>query len=83
MIVGFESLHHRHQTGSGAQPPIKRLPGALSLGAKRPGLEADHSTPPSAEFKNAWTYTSSPHYAFTALCLVKKYRDNFTFTFTL
>jgi hypothetical protein len=34
--------------------------GALSLGVKRPGREADHSPPSSAEAKNAWTYTSTP-----------------------
>jgi len=32
----------------------------LSLGIKRPGREADHSPPSSAEDKNAWSYTSSP-----------------------
>jgi hypothetical protein len=34
--------------------------GALSLGVKRPGYEADHSPPSSAEVKNAWSYTSTP-----------------------
>jgi hypothetical protein len=33
--------------------------GALSLGVKRPGHEADHSPPSSAEVKNAWNYTST------------------------
>jgi hypothetical protein len=42
------------------QPPIQWVPGALSLGAKRPGREADHSSQFSAEFKNAWRDTSSP-----------------------
>jgi hypothetical protein len=32
-------------------PPIQRVPGALSLGVKRPGGEADNSSPSSAEFK--------------------------------
>jgi hypothetical protein len=41
--------------------------------------EADHSPPSSAEVKNAWSYTSTPQYAFMAWCLVKN-RDNFTFT---
>jgi hypothetical protein len=54
--------------------------GALSLGIKRPGVEADHSHPSSAEFKNVWSYTSTPQYIFMAWCLVK-HRDNFTFTF--
>jgi hypothetical protein len=32
-----------------SQPPIQWVLGALSLGVKRPGLEADHSPPSSAE----------------------------------
>jgi hypothetical protein len=36
------------------------IPGALSLGVKWPGREADHSPPSSAEVKNAWSYTSIP-----------------------
>jgi hypothetical protein len=35
------------------QPPIQWVPGALSTGVKRPGREADHSSPSSAEVKNA------------------------------
>jgi hypothetical protein len=48
------------------------------LGLKRPGREADHSPPSSAEVKNAWGYTSTPQYVFMAWCLVK-HRDNFAF----
>jgi hypothetical protein len=33
------------------QPPIQWEPGALSLGVKWPGREADHSPPSSAEVK--------------------------------
>jgi hypothetical protein len=33
------------------QPPIQRLLGTLSLGVKRPGREADHLPPSSAEVK--------------------------------
>jgi hypothetical protein len=33
------------------QPPIQWVPGALSLGVKRPEREDDHSPPPSAEVK--------------------------------
>jgi hypothetical protein len=33
------------------QPPIQWVPGALSLGVKRPGREADHLPPSSAEVK--------------------------------
>jgi len=35
------------------------------------GREADHSTPSSAEIKNAWSYTSTPKYTFIAWCSVK------------
>jgi hypothetical protein len=33
------------------QPPIQWVPGFLSLGVKRPGSEADHSPPSSAEIE--------------------------------
>jgi hypothetical protein len=49
------------------QPPIQWVPGALSLGVKRPGREADRSRPSSAEINNAWRYTSAPQYAFLGL----------------
>jgi hypothetical protein len=48
----FFSLRHRVQTGSGpTQPHIQWVLGALSLGVKRTGPEADHSPSPSAEVK--------------------------------
>jgi hypothetical protein len=58
------------------QPPIQWVPGALSLRLKRPGSEADHSPPSSAEVKNAWSYTSTPPIRLHGLV---KHRDNFTF----
>jgi hypothetical protein len=62
------------------QPPIQQVPGALFLGVKRPGREADHSPPSSAEVKNAWSYASAPQYAFMAGCSIKKkkHRENFS-----
>jgi hypothetical protein len=44
------------------QPPIQLASGALSLGVKRPGREADHSPPSSAEIKE-WVelYLHSPN----------------------
>jgi hypothetical protein len=42
------------------KPPIQWVSGALTLGIKRSGREADHSPPSSAEVKNAWSYTSTP-----------------------
>jgi hypothetical protein len=53
------------------QPPIQWVPGALSLGVKRLGREADHSPPSSSEVKNAWRNTSTPQYAFIARYSVK------------
>jgi hypothetical protein len=43
-----------------ALPTIQWVPGALSLGVKWEGREADLSPAYSAEFKNAWSYTSTP-----------------------
>jgi hypothetical protein len=51
------------------QPPIQWVPGALSPDVKRLEREADHSPSSGAEVKNAWSYTSTPH--FMAWCLVK------------
>jgi hypothetical protein len=62
------------------QSPIHWVPGALSLGVKRPGREADHSSPSSAEVKNAWTYTPTLTIRLHGVVFgLKKYRDNFTF----
>jgi hypothetical protein len=50
--AGNFSLHHRVQTALGPiHTPIQWVPGALSLGVKRPGREADHSPPSSAQVK--------------------------------
>jgi hypothetical protein len=51
------------QTGSAAQPDSHSV-GIEEI--KRPGHEANHSPPPSAEISNAWDYTSSPLYIFMA-----------------
>jgi hypothetical protein len=64
------------------QPPIQWVPGTFSLAVNRPGREADHSPPSSAEVKE-WVelYFHSPNtpsWRGTQL----KHRDNFTFTFT-
>jgi hypothetical protein len=40
--------------------------GALIPGVKRRGLEAEHSSPTSAEVKKTWIYTSTPTYVFMA-----------------
>jgi hypothetical protein len=48
-----------------------RYRGLFCWGVKQLGREADHSSPSSAEVKNAWSYTSTPQYAFMAWCSVK------------
>jgi hypothetical protein len=69
--------------------PIHWVPAVAS-----PGGKADHSSPSSAEVKNAWSYTSIPQYVFMAWCLIRlgyvftawylvKHRDNFTSTLLL
>jgi hypothetical protein len=59
--AGNFSLHHRVQNGSGDHPASYPMgTGALYLGVKQLGREADHSPPYSAEVKNAWSYTSTP-----------------------
>jgi hypothetical protein len=54
------------------QPPIQWVPGALSLGVKRSGREADHSPPSSAEVKEFVELYLHSHYVFMTWCLVKR-----------
>jgi hypothetical protein len=64
------SLHYRVQNGSGVHPASYQMgTGGFSLGVKRPGHEADHSPPSSAELQ----------YVFMAWYSVK-HRDNFAET---
>jgi hypothetical protein len=64
---GWNLSHHRDQAGSGTHPASYAMgTRGCVLGAKRPGREADHSPPFSAEFKNAWNRTFTPQYAFMA-----------------
>jgi hypothetical protein len=61
------SLLHVVQTGSGAHPTSYTMgTGGFSPGLKRPGREANHSPPTSAELNKMWIYTSTPPYAFMA-----------------
>jgi hypothetical protein len=56
---------------------------ALSLGVKRPGREADHSPPSSAEVKGCVElYFHSPNMPSWSGAQLKKHRENFIFTFT-
>jgi hypothetical protein len=62
-------------------PRIQWVPGALSLGVQRPGREADHSPPSSAEIKEGVKIyhqsPSTPSWRDAQL----KHKDNFTFLY--
>jgi hypothetical protein len=74
---GFYSRHGKifrfsatsRQVLGSTQPPIQWVPGAPSPGVKRPGREADHSPPTSAEAKNGGAIPPLP-YVFMAQCLI-------------
>jgi hypothetical protein len=57
--------HHPDQAQGPTQPLIQRVPRV-----KRPGSEADHSSPSSAEVNNGGAYTSTLPYVFIAWCLI-------------
>jgi hypothetical protein len=59
MVIFFFTTVSRTALGP-IQSPIQWVPGALYLGVKRPGREADHPPLSSAEVMNAWRYTSTP-----------------------
>jgi hypothetical protein len=61
------------------QPPAQWVPEVLSPGVRWPGREADRLPPSIAQFKNTWSYISTPPYVFMEWCLVK-HRDKFTYT---
>jgi hypothetical protein len=62
------------------KPPIQWVPGAFSLEIKRPGREADHSHPSSAEIKECVElYLRSPNTNSWRGAQLKNHRDNFTF----
>jgi hypothetical protein len=78
-VVGFDSWRGlviflfitASRTALGPTPtPIQWVSGALFLGVKRSGREADHSPPYSAEVRES----------VELYLLLKQHRDNFTFT---
>ena len=54
------------------------LPYSISTWVKRSGHKAANSPPTNAEFKNEWSYTTSPY-----TCIHGVQRDSFTFTFII
>jgi hypothetical protein len=64
------------------QSPIQQVQptwGSFPRGIKRPGREADHLPPLSAEVKNAWSYNFTSEYVCTVWYLVKQ-REKFALT---
>jgi hypothetical protein len=60
-IIIIISLLRIFQTGSGVQQTSYPMGnGGFSPTVNRPGREADHSPPASAEVKKMWIYTSTP-----------------------
>jgi hypothetical protein len=57
---------------------IQWVLGVLSTWVKQLGCEADHSPPPSAQVKNAWSYTSTPQYVLMVWCSIYKKRTDAT-----
>jgi hypothetical protein len=79
--AGNFSFHHRIQTGFGAHSASYLMATRGSfLGVKRPGREADHSPPSSAEVKECVRlYLHSPtRPSWCASRLKKEHRDNLT-----
>jgi hypothetical protein len=65
-IVCVLTVLHENMDNFTLSAPIQWVPGTVSPEVKRPGREADHSPPTSAEVKKMWIYTSTPPYAFMA-----------------
>jgi hypothetical protein len=65
-LIAWYLVKHRDFT----QPPVQWVPGALSLGTKWPGLEADHSSPSSAEVKECVELYLHYPYLLMEWCLI-------------
>jgi hypothetical protein len=69
------------QNGSGPnQPPFQWIPGAPSLGVKRPGAWSWPLTSFNAEVKNTWSYTSTPPIRLHGLVLSQRRGTYLPFT---
>lgn len=60
-----------------SQPPVERVPGALSSGAKQPGLEAGHSPLSNVEVRNVGAIHQLPHTSSWTDAWIIKHRDIF------
>jgi hypothetical protein len=57
----------RHSISADARSPSRNVWKIKWFDKKPPGREADHSSPSSAEVKNAWSYTSTPAIRFNGV----------------
>jgi hypothetical protein len=89
LVLGFDSgrglgiflFTTTYRTDLGpTQHPIQWVQGALSLGVKRPGREADHSLPSSAEVKERVELYLHSRNTSSWRGAELKHRGNFTFT---
>jgi hypothetical protein len=66
-------LHHRVQTGSGVHPASYPMGtrGSFPGGKAAEVWSWPHTSAYCRDQKNAWSYTSTPQYAFMAWCSVK------------
>jgi hypothetical protein len=62
----FSSLRRPYRLWGSTLPPNKWVPGGSSLEVKRPGREADHLPPTSAQVKKTWINTFTSPYVFMA-----------------
>jgi hypothetical protein len=68
--AGNFSFHYRVHTGFGAHPASYPM-GTRGSFPRGKAAGADHSSPPSAEVKNAWSYTTIPQYSLMACCSLR------------
>jgi hypothetical protein len=61
-----------------ASRPVLEPTQAPIQGVKRSGREGDHSPPPSAEVKNAWSHAAAPPYVFIIVWCLINLKDNCT-----
>jgi hypothetical protein len=66
----FCLLHNIQPVLMPIQPPIQWVLCASSPGVKRPGREADHSPPSSAEVKKGGGISPLPPHVFMVYCLI-------------
>jgi hypothetical protein len=65
------------------QPSIQREPGVIPLGVKRPGREAGHLPPSTAEFKKGGAIPPLPHMSLWDSASLIYHREKFTLPYVI